>query len=127
MIKYKEFRSVTEDSARVESEDGFIIAIVGKEWRNLREELWKDAYSKGCISKDMAQVGVTPDQAVASVVSKAQAIEEATRKAILQILENGDPNDVDSLGRPKISAIKAIVGESPTTVLRDKIIKEIYS
>lgn len=127
MIKYKEFRSVTNDSVRVQSDDGFIIAVVGQEWRNLREELWRDAYSKGCISKDMARVGITPDEAVASVIAEGQAKEEAVRKAMLQILENGDPKDVDSLGRPKISAIKEITGEAPSSVLRDKIIKEIYS
>lgn len=124
-IKYKRFKSPSNEPIRVLSPDGMVISWVFPEWIELREEVWADAYSKGCISDDMNRVGMNPLEAIANMKAHEIAYEAQVKKAIEEILDTGDPADFDGLGKPKLTSISAIVGTQPTAAQRDKAFKLI--
>lgn len=124
-IKYKKFKAPGSEPVRVVSPDFMVISWVSPdEWIELREEVWQDAYSQGCISDDMNRVGVNPLEAVAALKAQEIAYEDQVRKAIKQMLDDGDPSNFDGAGKPKIQVIADIIGTSPAATLRDKIFKE---
>jgi hypothetical protein len=125
MIKQKEFKCPTSDPVRVLSHDGNIISWVYPEWTTIREELWRDAYSKGCISKDMSMIGADPFQAAAVEEAKEKAFEAQVKETMARLIEEGDPEDLDAKGRPKVDVIGDIVGSVPTAYMRNRLFVEL--
>lgn len=125
MLKLKEFRSPGKQEVRVISDDFYHSAIVTSDWAPIREELWKDAYSKGCVSKDMAVLGLSEEQTLAVMKAKEIRFEDRVKEVMIQLLEMGDPETLDASGRPTTSAIGDIIGKVPSAQLRNALYKEI--
>lgn len=125
MIKYKEFKTPTNQPIRVMSDDGFIIAWVYPEWRELDERLWRSALSQGCISKDMNRIGATPGEAIAVLEAQEKAFFEGVKETIRRLVDENDPETLDVHGKPKIPVLTQIIGEPIKASLRDKIYEEI--
>jgi hypothetical protein len=123
--KLKEFRSAGKEPVRVISDDFYHSAIITADWQPIREELWKDAYSKGCVSKDMAVLGLSEEQTLAVLKAKEIRFEDRVKEVMIQILEEGDPESLDASGRPKINVIGDIIGKVPSAQLRNALYKEI--
>jgi hypothetical protein len=121
MIKRKEFKSPTQEPVRVLSQNGMIISWVYPEWTDVREELWRDAYSKGCVSKDMNRVGLDPLDGIAHQQAMEKAFNDRVLEVMKELIEEGDPDKLDALGRPKVEVIDEIIGERPTASLRNKL------
>ncbi len=96
--KLKEFRSAGKEPVRVISDDFYHSAIITADWQPIREELWKDAYSKGCVSKDMAVLGLSEEQTLAVLKAKEIRFEDRVKEVMIQILEEGDPESLDASG-----------------------------
>lgn len=125
MLKLKEFRSPGKQEVRVISDDFYHSAIVTPDWAPIREELWKDAYSKGCVSKDMAVLGLSEEQTLAVMKAKEIRFEDRVKEVMIQLIEMGDPETLDASGRPTTSAIGDIIGKVPSAQLRNALYKEI--
>ena len=123
--KLKEFKSPTAKPVRVLSENTLFIDWVYPEWTPIREELWKDAYSNGCISKDMNRVGMDPVQAVAHMQAQELAFENKVIEVMRQIIEDGDYEKMDAQGRPLTTEIGRIIGKIPSASLRNKLFGKI--
>ena len=122
----KEFKAPTKSPVKVWSEDKTHCAIIyGDNWRMLPERLWQAAYAAGCISKDMAVKGFDKEQTQAVFKQEQLKFEEAVIEAMQQLLEEGDPEKVDLMGRPKTDAIGKITGKIPTAQLRNKLFKTL--
>ena len=124
-VKLKEFRSPSEEPVRVVSDDFRFIAYVESKWGNLREECWRDAYSKGCVSKDMAVKGMSEEQTLAAMKAEEVQEREEYKKVMVELINEGDPEKLDANGKPKISAIADVLGVAPLQKLRNEIFKEI--
>lgn len=122
----KEFKSPTEKSVRVFSDDFFHSALVENTWTPIREDLWKAAYSAGCISKDMMLRGINKEEALASIKHEELLFEDQVIKAMEEILELGDPDTIDASGRPKVQAIAERVGRTPTQAMRTALFKKAF-
>jgi hypothetical protein len=125
MHKMKEFKTPTQEPVRVMSPDGMVISWVYPEWRPIQESLWASAYSQGCISKDMSRIGADPVHAVALEKAKEAAFRDQVKKTMIEIMEEGDPEQMDAYGKPKVDVIGDIIGTYPTGALRNEIFKEI--
>lgn len=120
-IKLKEFKTPTEKPVRIVSDNTLFIDWVYPEWTPIREELWKGAYSQGCISKDMNTVGMDPLQAVAHMQAQEKAFEAKVLEVMIDIIEEGDPDKIDASGKPLTSAIGQVVGKQPSASLRNRL------
>ena len=125
-MKYKEFKSPTDQPTRVSSED-YRVDWVYPEWTMLQERFWKSAYSEGCISKDMNRVGINPMEAIANLEAQEKAFEEQVYKTMQEILEEGDLEKIDASGKPKVSAIGEVIGMVPEATLRNRLFKRLIN
>jgi hypothetical protein len=125
MVKYKEFKAPTQEPVRVMSHDGYFIEWVYPEWTQIQEACWKDAYANGCISIDMSRIGADPLQAVAQEEAREKAFEAQVREVMKRLMTEGDPEDLDAKGRPKVDVIGEEIGSVPTAYLRNKIYAEL--
>lgn len=125
MIKYKEFKSPTKEPVRVVSDNLNYISIIYPDWTNIREELWKPAYAEGCISKDMNRIGADPIEAIAAENAKIKAFEARVKEVMIQMIEEGDPENLDAKGQPKVDVIGYEIGTIPSASLRNRLFKEI--
>jgi hypothetical protein len=120
-IKLKEFKTPTEKPVRVVSDCTRFIDWIYPEWTPIREELWKGAYSQGCISKDMNVVGMDPLQAVAHMQAQEVAFTGRVLEVMKDLIEEGNPDKLDAAGRPLTNAIGDILGKAPSASLRNRL------
>lgn len=125
MLKFKEFKTPTDNPVRVLSEDGNIISMVYPDWTMLREEVWRDAYANGCVSRDMSRLGVDPTESIANIKAQEIAFEENLERIMRELIEEGDPDKLDAVGRPLIPVLTRELGESPSAALRNSLFKKI--
>ena len=125
MLKFKEFKAPTDNPVRVLSEDGNIISMVYPDWTMLREEVWRDAYANGCVSRDMSRLGVDPTESIANIKAQEIAFEENLERIMRELIEEGDPDKLDAVGRPLIPVLTRELGESPSAALRNSLFKKI--
>ena len=125
MAQVKEFRSPSKDPVKVFSEDFFHSALIEQTGTRIREELWTDAYSKGCLSSDMAGKGYSVEQTLAAIKQEELNFEEQVLNAIKQLVEEGDPEKLDATGKPTIDAIGDVVGRKPTAPVRNALYKKV--
>ena len=62
-------------------------------------------YGQGCISKDMAVKGFDKEQTLAAMKQEELNFEDQVKEAMIAIMEEGNPDDVDTMGRPKTDVI----------------------
>ena len=125
MHKYKEFKTPTNEPVRCISDDLNMIDWIYPTWTNTPEPLWKSAYSQGCISKDIAMIGADPEHAIAAMKAKEVAYEARLKEVMIELIEEGEPENLDAQGRPKVSVLGDIVGNIPTAYLRNRLFAEI--
>lgn len=125
MPKIKDFRAPSKTAVKVFSDDFFHSAIIVDTWTPLREEMWKTAYSEGCVSKDMSTKGFDKDQTLAAIKQEEIIFQEEVKKVMEEIMNLGDPELLDVSGKPKIDAIGSRLGRKPTNVIRNRLFKEL--
>lgn len=121
MVPRKKFKSPDNTNRRVMHPSGIHSAIVGEDWTYLPEHLWVPAYMAGCISEDILTRDITEEQGLALVNAERHKFERLVEKAMKEILEEADPENIDKYGKPKIAAINKKVGQPVQSHLKEKI------
>lgn len=126
-----------QEPVRIAKKDGRVI-IIGKDLREIPEDLVKDALGKGAISEDslndlkqrLAGDAGTVKTETGLPVTDVQGITgqtdeqgdgrvDAINAAVAQIVNEGDPVNFTAGNKPKVDAIQAITGFEVTSQERD--------
>ena len=123
--KLKEFKAPEGQSIKVWSEDTLHSAIINDTWGTLREELWKPAYSEGCISKDMMAKGFDKEQTLAAIRAEKHEKDARTILAMEEVIALGDPGLLDASGRPTLPALGKRLDFVPSQTDRNRLFKQM--
>lgn len=126
---YKKFRTLREDKVRIALTSGHI-TVVDKDWVDLHEIFWSEAYSKGCMSEDM--VGTTPPipQIIPPTKAEPQTLSGKDRNdliemAMREVMGKGNPEDLTAQGKIRTNRLLEILGFEPTRDERDAIQEKV--
>lgn len=108
------------------------VTFLTEEWKELPEIFHQEAYSRGCISEEMAEVLSKDGGIDESKVDVNQSPEETRMAAVLDaVKEMHDVKDVDGMftesGLPSLKRLREIAGFEVTSEERDKAWAEFSS
>lgn len=112
----KKFRSRDGSTVRLAMTSGHV-ALVGKEFRELPQMYWSDAYAKGCISDDMSAEAQGSDTGNSEAATRKAAITQAIEK----MHSEKKDGDFTTQGVPQVSRISELVGFTITAAERDAV------
>lgn len=121
--KVKEFKAPKGETRKLWSDNTLHSAVVEDTWTSIREELWKPAYSEGCISKDMMAKGFDKEQTLAAMRVEKQEQEARLILAMEDVIALGDPTLMDASGRPTLPALGKVLDFIPSVAQRNKAFK----
>lgn len=123
---FKQFRSPKGTDLRVTNLAGHV-AIIGKDFRELPESLWTEAYAAGAISEDMTAAPSIDEyiQEKKLEQEKKEADELAELKSILSSLYDNPKDIVNSNGQLIHRKIIQFVGKPIKKDVIDTLWKEI--
>lgn len=128
-MQFKKFKSLDNEEKRVCLLSGHTY-LIGKEWVDIPEFAWDQAYANRCISSDYyeAMTGKeVPERAYIAKekLPKEEVIERVT-KALKEMLEEGNPDNFNGLNNnfPKIGIVRDRSGTD--TQATPIIIKKIW-
>lgn len=122
----KDFKAPTDQPVKVFSNNFKHCAIItNKSWKSLKKELWNSAYGEGCISKDMVTNGFSKEQTLAVLTMDEKAYEVEVTDAMKILIDEGNPDKLDSFGRPKTHALGDILGKTPSQKLRNTLFRKL--
>jgi len=125
-MQYKKFRSVNDD-LRIASLTGHVM-ILGKEWRDVPEFLWADAYSLGAQAEDMKIESVSTfieekkQEAIEKEATERELIKTKMRQAYVEPV-----TFLDQKGKLIQRKIVALLGQPIKRDLMDEIWAEIVA
>ena len=125
-MERKEFKSPTGEPIRAISDDLAHIFLITKEWSMVPDICWSSAYSQGAVSKDMQGRWLSPEENVAKIKAETHLFEQEVKAYIKEIMDEGNIDKMDNLGRPKVPVLNAKFTERKVNqTLRDKLWKQL--
>jgi hypothetical protein len=109
---------VSQIDLYISSTSGHAIRMKAGEPINVRDELVPIALAKGAKA-----VGGEQDVVIDTTPAGDEAM-LAVKEAIEALVTEGDPSKFDSKGRPKLTAIKEILGYPVTAAMRDTALED---
>ena len=125
-MQYKQFRSSSDD-IRITNGAGDVM-IIGKEFRDVPEYFWPEAYAAGALSEDMKVESITSfieekkQEAAEKLVKERESIKERMRQIYKEPV-----TFLDSKGKLLQRKVIGLLGEPIKRDLMDEIWAEIVA
>lgn len=102
------FRAPEGQTIRVSLLEGGHTAIITDEWRELDARFHRAALAQGAISSDTTTPAPPPPPHEGDVNEPTP--EDLVRRALIQMLERGEPNDFTGAGMPDLRIVRGLAG-----------------
>lgn len=102
------FRAPEGQTIRVSLLEGGHTAIITDEWRELDARFHRAALAQGAISSDTTVSAPPPPPHEGE--TNEPTPEDLVRRALIQMLERGEPNDFTGAGMPDLRIVRGLAG-----------------
>lgn len=108
------------------------VTVIDKDWIDLHEMFWSEAYARGCMSEDMLGTAPPIPQIIPPTKEAPQSLSETDRNdliemAMKEVIGRGNPEDLTAQGKIRTNRLLEILGFEPTSDERDAIQEKVMA